>query len=180
MLFPRWQAAVNAAECSAALRGWLLDRGSLTRRLQQHSDGDFSVTLLRQRWARPRLDEAQALGISARRHALIREVLLCGHGQPWVFARSVIPAQAMQGPLCFLRRLDNRPLGALLFSNPAITRGPIMLARWPQQLLPPSLQHTGAAKLWGRHSVFHHAGAGILVAEVFLPALALQLPHANT
>ena len=155
-----------------ALRDWLLDRSSLTRRLQRHSGGDFAVTVLSQRWARPRLDEAQALGIPPQQYALLREVILHGRGQPWVYARSVLPLAVLDGSLRFLRRLDNRPLGALLFGNPAIRRGPVVLQRWPQALLPPGQQQAGAAPLWGRYSVFSLDAHGILVSEVFLPALA--------
>lgn len=158
-----------------ALRHWLLDRGSLTRRLQVHSDGQFAVQLLSQRWARPRLDEAQALGIPPQQYALVREVILQGRGQPWVYARSVLPLAALDGPLRFLRRLDNRPLGALLFRNPAIRRGPVILQRWPQLLLPRTLQQPGQPPLWGRYSIFHHGKHGILVSEVFLPGLVARL-----
>lgn len=163
----------------AALKDWLLDRGSLTRRLQRHSGGDFAVTVLSQRWVRPRLDEAQALAIPPHQYALVREVILHGRGQPWVYARSVLPLAVLAGPLRFLRRLDNRPLGALLFGNPAIRRGPVVLQRWPQALLPADLQRTDTATLWGRYSVFSRDAQGILVSEVFLPALAdsVMLAH---
>lgn len=162
-----------------ALKDWLLDRGSLTRRLQRHSGGNFAVTVLQQGWARPRRDEAQALGIPPQQYALVREVILHGRGQPWVYARSVLPLAALDGPLRFLRRLDNRPLGALLFGNPAIRRGPVVVQRWPQILLPLPLQQADAPALWGRYSVFRHGKHGILVSEVFLPALAdsVMLTH---
>ena len=160
-----------------ALRSWLLDRGSLTRRLQRESGGNFAVTVLNQRWCRPRLDEAQALGIPPHRYALVREVILHGRGEPWVYARSVLPLSVLEGPLRFLRKLDNRPLGALLFGNPAIRRGPVVLQRWPQALLPVPLQQAGAAALWGRYSVFRHGAGGILVSEVFLPRLAYNAAH---
>ena len=158
----------------SALRPWLLDRGSLTQRLQQHSGGTFAVQVLQQHWMRPRLDEAQALGIAPHQYALVREVLLQGRGENWVYARSILPQQALTGPLRFLRTLDNRPLGALLFSNPAIQRGPVVPQRWPQAQLPMSLRQPGAP-LWGRYSIFHHGQHGILVSEVFLPALIATL-----
>lgn len=161
----------------AALKGWLLDRGSLTQRLQRHSGGDFAVTVLRQQWKRPRLDEAQALGMPPAQYALVREVILHGRGEPWVYARSVLPLPVLAGPLRFLRQLDNRPLGALLFGNPAIRRGPVVLQRWPQALLPPAVRQQGAGPLWGRYSVFRYGASGILVSEVFLPGLAYNAAH---
>lgn len=154
-----------------SLRSWLLDTGSLTRRLQQHSGGDFSVTVLKQRWERPRLDEARALGISPQQYALVREVILSGHGSPWVYARSVLPQPALTGELHFLRKLGNKPLGALLFGNPSIKRGPVVLKRYAVSSLPASLsQGAPATSLWGRYSVFRYRQHGILVSEVFLPA----------
>lgn len=178
---PHWlNSPVN---CPRAWRGWLLDRGSLTRRLQEHSRGDFSVTVLRQSWGKPRRDEAMALGIPFRQHALIREVVLSGQGQPWVFARSVIPLQALHGKRRFLGTLGNRPLGELLFRNPHIQRGPIFLASWPRALLPCTLQEqlpglTAPTALWARYSLFQHGTASLLVSEVFLPTLPGTPGHA--
>lgn len=153
------------------LRAWLLDRRSLTRRLQQHSKNQFSVTVLSQRWQRPRLNEAQALDIPPHQLALVREVILYGGDQPWVYARSVLPQQALNGRFRFLRKLGNKPLGALLFSDPAIQRGPVVLQRYPQSQLPVALQQVAQPPLWGRYSIFRYGDNGILVSEIFLPAL---------
>lgn len=157
-----------------SLRNWLLDRGSLTLRLQKKSHGHFSVSVLKQRWERPRLDEARALNIPPHQFVLVREVILYGCDQPWVYARSVLPPQALNGRLRFLRRLGNKPLGALLFSNPSIKREPVVVQRVAQSRLPVLLQQSGSP-LWGRYSIFrygsfYHRKQGILVSEVFLPA----------
>ena len=163
------------------LRHWLQDRGSLTRSLQKKSGGDFSVTVLKQRWERPRLDEARALNIPPQQFALIREVILHGNNQPWVYARSVLPQRALNGRLRFLRKLGNKPLGALLFGNPSIKREPVVLQRVAQSRLPPALlkqvplQQTGQPPLWGRYSIFRYGKNGILVSEVFLPAFVKSL-----
>lgn len=156
------------------LKHWLQDRGSLTRRLQKKSGGDFSVTVLKQCWETPRLDEARALGISPQQRALVREVILHGNGQQWVYARSVLPQRALNGRLRFLRKLGNKPLGALLFSNPSIKREPVVLQRVAQSRLPASLQQlspeqSGQPPLYGRYSIFRYGRHGILVSEVFLP-----------
>lgn len=151
------------------LKHWLQDRGSLTRRLQKKSGGNFSVTVLKQCWETPRLDEARALGISPQQRALVREVILHGNGQQWVYARSVLPQRALNGRLRFLRKLGNKPLGALLFSNPSIKREPVVLQRVVQSSLPASLQQSGQPPLYGRYSIFRYSKHGILVSEVFLP-----------
>jgi len=167
---------VMTSQSPDALRPWLHDRGSLTKRLQQRSGGHFCVQVLAQRWEKPRLSEAAALGVSWQRRSLIREVLLCGAGQPWVYARSVIPLSVLHGELGYLRRLGSRPLGALLFGNPAIRREPISVRRWRPEALPAVVAAAVCTPLWGRQSVFRHRDGGILVAEVFLPALLDSLP----
>jgi chorismate--pyruvate lyase len=144
------------------------------------SNGTFTVTVLKQEWHKPRRDEAMALGIPFGQYALIREVVLSGQGQPWVFARSVLPLSVLHGKLRFLRKLDNRPLGGLLFKNRAIRRGSIFVSQWPCAQLPETLQtfaplsasHSYATTLWARYSIFHHESAGLMVSEVFLPALS--------
>ena len=88
------------------------------------------MTVLKQGWEIPQLDEALALAIPSGQLALVREVILYGNNQPWVYARSVLPHQALNGRLRFLRRLGNKPLGALLFSNPVIKREPVVLQRY--------------------------------------------------
>jgi chorismate--pyruvate lyase len=144
------------------------------------SNGTFTVTVLKQEWTKPRRDEAIALGIPFGQYALIREVVLSGQGQPWVFARSVLPLSVLHGKLRFLRKLDNRPLGGLLFKNRAIQRGSIFISQWSHAHLPETLQtsvslsinYSRAATLWARYSIFHHEAAGLMVSEVFLPALS--------
>ena len=174
---PHWQHL--SATSPRQWRTWLADRGSLTQRLQRMSNGTFAVTVLKQEWTKPRRDESIALGIPFGQYALVREVVLSGQGQPWVFARSVMPLSVLQGKLRFLRKLDNRPLGGLLFKNRAIRRGSIFIAQWPHAQLPDTLQpevsrctnHSRTSTLWARYSIFYHESAGLMVSEVFLPAL---------
>ena len=154
---------------STAVRRWLLDRGSLTRHLQRQSCGHFAVQVLSQGWQRPTGDEARLLQRPLREQAIIREVLLRCFGQPWVFARSVIPASSLDGRLRQLRYLSNRPLGQLLFNDPQMERDPFQLA-----LIGPRSRYLHSAvavtgSVWGRRSRFVIAGKPLLVAEVFLP-----------
>ena len=102
-------------------------------------------------------------------------MILHGNNQPWVYARSVLPQRALNGRLRFLRKLGNKPLGALLFSNPSIKREPVVLQRVAQSRLPASLQQLKQPPLWGRYSIFRYGKNGILVSEVFLPAFVKSL-----
>lgn len=151
-------------------RGWLSDTGSLTRRLLDASDGNLSVQILRQELQRPRLSERQALGLPPRHLALIREVVLLGNGQPWVYARSIIPLTTLTGRLRKLRHLDNRPLGALLFQDPTMTREPVEIAchTLASVQLPEAIADIRAS-MWGRRSVFRLDNKPLLVSEIFLP-----------
>lgn len=159
------------SKAPAELRDWLLDSGSLTRRLQQASDGQLSVQVLSQSVQLPRFSERRALGLAPRKVALIREVLLLGRGVPWVYARSVIPMHTLTGRLRKLRHLDSRPLGALLFNDPAMSREPLEWACIPANKS--ATFHANLAPcnqpIWGRRSVFKLSAKPLLVCEMFLP-----------
>lgn len=153
------------------LRDWLLDAGSLTRRLLAISGGDFRVQVLRQGFLHALPVERQELGLALREWPFVREVLLHCHGQPWVFARTLIPAASLQGRVRALTRLGTKPLGAVLFSDPQVRRGPIAVARLRANTLRIAGQPN--PELWGRRSLFYLAGQPLLVSEYFLPECPL-------
>lgn len=152
-----------------ALHDWLyVDKGSLTRRLTELADGAFSVVPLQQAWQALRADECAALGVAPGSEGWVRETYLCGHRQPWVFARSVAAREALERSGLDLRHLGERSLGELLFSDPAFARGALQACHYPAPWLPSEYRQDG---LWARRSCFSQDRLGILVAEVFLPAL---------
>lgn len=116
----------------------------------------------------PQLNEAVALGLGNRQLAMVREVILTGAGQPWVFARSIVPAATLTGRLRSLRNLDDRPLGGLLFTDPTMTRGDIEVVRMPGTAMPGNRVAPNDL-LWGRRSLFYLDGKPLLVCEFFLP-----------
>lgn len=160
---------------SSTLRSWLEDAGSLTARLIAESGGQFRVEVLRQVIALPSRSEQQALGMKRPSYALIREVVLYGHDQPWVFARSLLPLSSLTGSLRHLRKQGTRPLGAFLFSQPRLVRSPIAVAAISHDhaYVPAALM--GDKLLWGRRSVFYLANKPLLVSEVFLPVFSARL-----
>jgi len=151
------------------LQTWLLDKGSLTTKLIKLSHGEFHVDVLRQFHGRASLNESQALNIDPHQLCLIREVVLCGHTQPWVFARSILPLSSLTGSLYHLRKQGTRPLGAFLFSQPHLKRSPIALSLISRHhaYVPENLM--GDTQVWGRRSIFSIDDKPILVSEVFLP-----------
>ncbi|MBI1195186.1 MAG: chorismate lyase [Gammaproteobacteria bacterium] len=153
---------------------WLLDESSLTRRLRAQAGGDFRVRVLGQGRRRLLPEECDLLKIPRRENAIVREVLLCCRGRPWVFARTVIPLATVRGPQWRLTRLRSRPLGEALFTDRRVTRG----ALTPVHVLPGQRLHriVGPASenqaLWGRRSLFWYPGnKPLLVTELFLPQM---------
>jgi len=175
----RWVDAdeVRRRDLSASIGAWLLDTCSLTQRLQQacaeSGRGGFAVKVLSQRRMRPYRDERRLLGMPEHQMALVRQVQLTCAGQPWVFARTVIPVRSLSGRGKRLARLGNRPLGAMLFADRSVRRGRLQVAR----LTPGNVVFASAVsgltrvpdEIWGRRSVFHYAGRPLLVNEIFLP-----------
>lgn len=158
-----------------ALHDWLfVDKGSLTRRLTELAEGAFSVTPLDEGWQILRDDECAALGVAAGSQGWVREVYLRGHGQAWVFARSVAARSALEHSGLDLQSLGSRSLGELLFSDQAFERGALQARRYPAEWLPAEARETG---LWARRSCFRRDSLGVLVAEVFLPALWQAAGH---
>ncbi|MDF9896125.1 UNVERIFIED_ORG: chorismate--pyruvate lyase [Pseudomonas vranovensis] len=157
---------------------WLFDQGSLTRRLIQLSADHFSVTPLCEGWQRLRDDECLALDLPLGSEGWVREVYLRGHGQPWVFARSVAARSSLESGGLDLAALGSRSLGELLFCEKGFARRPIEVCHYPHAWLPAEQRHEG---LWGRRSRFDRGTLSVLVAEVFLPTLwiAADKPSEN-
>ena len=153
---------------SAQQCDWLFDQGSLTRRLTELADQQFSVLPLLEGWQALRSDECLALQVPEGSQGWVREVYLRGHGQPWVFARSVAARSALEGSGLDLVHLGNRSLGELLFSDQTFTRGPLQACHYPAAWLPSAVR---AEQLWARRSGFSRDALTLLVVEVFLPSL---------
>ena len=161
------------------LRPWLLDRGSLTRRIQMRC-AQFRLDVLSQRSALVSHDESAAIGARAAARCVVREVSLnCAH-RPLVFAHSVVVPRALKGAWRMLSTLGARPLGAALFDNPLIRRYPLRFrqlngrdALYGQAC---GLIATPPRSLWARRSLFVLRGSPLLVTEVFLPAILVLNP----
>lgn len=149
---------------------WLFDTSSLTARMIDLCGSGFSVRLISQQWQPMDAEEIAAMSLGCVRAALVRQVLLCCHDKPLVYARTVIPVTTVQGAQRRYANMGSRPLGAMLFADRTMQREQVQVAK-----LPASNQvnkYTGQqAVVWGRRSVFRVSGKPILVAEYFLPEL---------
>jgi chorismate--pyruvate lyase len=179
---PVWRSGyrLNRAQLPEQWRDWLLDRSSLTLRLQQACSGQFRVEVVSQRMEPPMLSEARALGRPPQELALVRQVRLLCDDEPWVFARTVIPLPSLRRGLRQLALLGNRPLGAVLFADPTMRRSDVEVARIGQgkRLFRRAVaaSPTSANEIWGRRSVFTLQGQPLLVSEFFLPPLSQRRP----
>ena len=173
----RWHSGSRLflRDAPVGLFAWLLDTGSLTQRLRRACADRFRVHVLHQGWTRPSRDEARALRLRPGARAWTREVqLFCGE-QPWVFARTLIPAKTLRGRGRRLTRLGAKPLGEVLFADPRVRRGPVEIARIPAGQRLHRRAFTGfvepPATIWGRRSVFWIDDGPLLVCEFFLTDL---------
>jgi len=179
---PVWRAGfrLNRAQLPEQWRDWLLDRSSLTLRLQHACSGRFRVEVISQRMEPPMLSEARALGRPPHELALVRQVRLRCDDEPWVFARTVVPLPSLRRGLRQLALLGTRPLGAVLFADPTMHRSDVEVARIGQGKRLFQRAMTGstatAEEIWGRRSVFTLQNQPLLVSEFFLPPLAQRHP----
>ncbi len=170
-----WNNTALGAETE--LMPWLRDHGSLTRRIVQRCER-FSVHNVKDGLARIALDESALLDIAPRQLAWSREVFLCADDQPVVFAHSA--CAGLRGAWQSVRHLGNKPLGAVLFSHPLISRQPLhykaLNAHHPLYRCAAGVLSDPPGRLWARRSLFYLHNEPLLVTEVFLPGIKkLQL-----
>lgn len=170
----QWSELSETSIDHACLRNWLLDTSSLTERVQSHCQ-QFSLTVIGQRQMNPELEEIDRLNFNlpsdakpcAKQQWQIREVLLCGNGQPWVFARSVLPQALCERDLS---DLGSRPLGQIIFNDNRFVRQPFELIEISKKdAFLKRLAIESEFSLWGRRSLFQFEHHHLMVAEVFLP-----------
>ncbi|MEP1446437.1 MAG: chorismate lyase [Paraglaciecola sp.] len=166
-----WAAPERFIIPNRCLESWLLNTGSLTERLQSQCTS-FHLTLLGQQHAQITAEEFQQVCTPQQQLNLqqwqVREVLLWGDNQPWVFARSIIPQK-----LCDIDfvNLNTKPLGQLIFNDERFTRLPFELTNMrASQTFLSQLHISNEMELWGRRSAFSFEGQKMTVSEVFLPS----------
>ena len=167
---PPWVSVDNFNDKNLlrSVSDWLLDEASLTDRLINFYEEVFSVKPLNQSWTLPLESEIALLESSGDEKALIRKVVLCLNKKPVVFARSVIPKIAIEGPLSHLQNLGDKSLGAILFDTPGLFRSSfeIALISGNNPYLPQEFFQTNP--VWGRRSCFSISSNKIIVSEIFL------------
>jgi chorismate--pyruvate lyase len=137
-------------------RLWINLPGSLTRALKERTD-DFSVEVIEQTHLYLSLP---LKGFDSRLGAqkfFSRKVLLKSGQTPWVAAHTLVPETSLQHGLNQLTKLENKPLGELLFSTPGVSKD--------------SLEACRTVNGWGRRARYLLKNQPLLVSEYFLPDL---------
>ena len=159
-----WQNA-GSQPLPPQLAPWILEPASLTARLKRHSR-QFRVQVLNEQ--RCTLPAFLRLLLPDTHTAQLREVILWCNDMPCVYAQSWLPEQTVNA-LRPLADLGERPLGDYIFQQPGLRRGIIEATQLDIAL--PQLSIAGPCH--ARRSVFTLSGLPLLVAEAFLPAMAL-------
>ena len=173
----RWHRRPIGAD--ARTRRWLIDRGSLTQRIQRRSK-QFRVELVSLTLAAANRDESWLIDAGGGRACVVRDVVLGSDGTAVVFAHSVAARRALRGPWRLLLTLGTRPLGAALFADPRVARQSLRFrqVRRGHELYDAARRRldVDSAVLWARRSLFVFRGSRLLVTEVFLPAILALKP----
>lgn len=171
-----WRDAADLDECQVddALRGWLEDGGSLTRRLRRLGGRRFRLDVVGEGWEEAGEEDLQLLACASGR-VRVRRVRLAAGGSQLVYASTRMPPETLaRHP--WLGRLGRNPLGEALADRSDVRRTPFEFAEIPS--LDPLLSEAingidiPPLKLWSRRSLFYIGDLPILVYEVFLPGLS--------
>jgi chorismate--pyruvate lyase len=130
----------------------------------------FSVRVISQKWQKLDAEEASAMALEHVHSALVRQVLLCCKGRPFIYARTVIPATTLVGAQRRYANMGSRPLGAMLFADRTMRRETVEVGLLPADHAAVQYSMSDEA-IWGRRSVFRVSDKPLLVAEYFLPEL---------
>lgn len=172
-----WQLghALSHDALPSRYRDWLLDAGSLTKRLRQLTEGRITFSVQQNGWGQPTPEECSALKLPDIQSAWLREIDWVYEQNLWVKGRVVIPSTSFVGEGKRLQSAGGRPIGDILFSDPQLQRSEfdvasLLKSHFYYQLVSNELSDLPDA-LWARRSIFYFYGKPLLVSEIFLPAI---------
>ncbi len=171
----KWFPHVNGVNPPQAMRHWLTDTMSLTKKLIACCEC-FRVQRLAQRLALALPDEVAAVALPRRVQVQEREVLLRCDEKAMVYAHTIVPLSATASDWPFFGRLGERSLGTTLFGDPRVWRGELEYARLHAQH-PLAIRAAAAVDvrlhgpLLARRCLYKRGHGLLLVTEVFLPEI---------
>ena len=179
MNFNNWQNADDTAikELPFHVAEWLAEFGSLTEKLSRNVQ-EVKLDVLHEGAGILTAEEAAALNTEGDVNCQVREVVLFGPQQPWIYARTTMPIASKH----LIEKLGNQPLGSILFSDEELRRHFLQVCQLNENselyksairyLQKENLLADGEKpKLWARRSLWKKKDNddGMLVCEVFLP-----------
>lgn len=152
-----WHPVQSAAnDIPLDYRYWVHLHGSLTQALRDRSD-DFEVQVLDEGLVTLDPPPAPLRMQAGPQSCWSRKVRLCDGKTPWVAAHTLLLQSSLEQGLEQLTRLNDRPLGELLFTTPDVSKDSIEVAKTPAG--------------WARRARYWLQGHPLLVAEFFLDDL---------
>ncbi|TLX50057.1 chorismate lyase [Pseudoalteromonas ruthenica] len=161
--------SIEHAKVTDTLADWLLESGSLTKRLKSQCQ-QFAVEVLSEKVVASRFCD-HAVFKPPSTNVRVREVLLFCDNEPMVYAQTWLPEQQSQQGVD-LAHLGNNPLGEVIFQDPQIQRVGMEVADFAHNQSLSELTHSlklPGGPLWGRRSCFNLTDQQIMVCEIFLP-----------
>jgi len=105
----------------------------------------------------------------------VRDITLTVDAAAVVAERSIVSARDSRASWKSLRTLAARPLGSLLYNDPAISRSRFAYASFPLAATPfvdrEFVDANQCGRAWARVSEFRREQAPLVLTEIFLPAL---------
>ena len=158
---------------------WLSEYGSMTELLMLAGLSPLKVKVEFSAHQIPNPEEQLFLKLAQRRWPFVREVMMYVDNEPWIFGRSIIPNDTINGIGGRLKLLGNKPLGKVLFDDKSTERLFIEVAKISKvhYLYPQNFGPEPPDYLWARRSLFCFRRLPIMVQEVFLPNCPFKLPE---
>lgn len=162
---PTWLSA-EEAQSQMPAEAWALlsDTSSLTARLRQLAQNNFSFRLLFANWGHANPIERHALNLAPEERTWIRCIEHRYRDCVWVSGRAIFPEKTVQATQEKISGLGIQSLGDVIFKDPSLKRDPFSFC-----LLTEDNVDYPAPNLWARRSIMYYQQNPILITEVFRP-----------
>lgn len=144
--------------CPASLLPWLEYPGSFTRKASQFFKKEIEVIILHEGWGKLKATRHRTKKVWEREIVMVLPAdnkTKHSSPTPLLWAKTTVPLSAVEGKLQWVRKLEESPLGKVLFTEPSMRR--TRMAIYPTS--PTS---------WGRVSTFLFRGEIFTLEECFL------------
>ncbi|OBT12945.1 chorismate--pyruvate lyase [Vibrio sp. UCD-FRSSP16_10] len=163
-----WQSPDDFQFPDTHAKHWLLEEASLSRRLSL-SCSELSVELFTSNKVESELLSAKELDVLDKERCLLREVILRGDRQDWVYGRTLIPESSLLSHSHDFESQGELPLGVTVFNSESAYRDALQVG---------SIRVDGQWLLARRSRLWMNS-TPMLVAELFLPESPVYLKRST-